>query len=212
MGIKINAQENSQSKYVKSVKEMGKIIMDRSTSALKQSEFLYSLSLDYQKEKKALKYLHHTTDEVIRKRREELLNEEKKSVDVENIKKKKLAFLDLLLKSTIDGNPLSNTDIREEVDTFMFEGHDTTSSAMTSVLLCLANHPEVQERAYKEVFSIFPEEDKAANYEDLQNMKYLEMVIKEAMRLFPPVPAFTRNVDEDFEFGLLFFFYLEKTE
>lgn len=33
---------------------------------------------------------------------------------------KKMALLDILLKSSVDGQPLSNEDIREEVDTFMF--------------------------------------------------------------------------------------------
>lgn len=43
-----------------------------------------------------------------------------------------------------DGSHLSDADIAEEVDTFMFEGHDTTACALAWVLLLLGNHPDIQ--------------------------------------------------------------------
>lgn len=80
-----------------------------------------------------MKVIHDFTNSVIVSRREELESLMKKGQsDVDNGEndvgiRKKTVFLDLLLQSTIDGQPLSNDDIREEVDTFMFEGHDTTN-------------------------------------------------------------------------------------
>jgi cytochrome P450 family 4 len=77
------------------------------------------------------------------KRREDLMktNESETTTTDSNkndvgVKKKKLAFLDILLKSTIDGKPLSNADIREEIDTFLFAGHDTTANTL---IFCLLN-------------------------------------------------------------------------
>lgn len=89
--------------------------------------FFYQFSTLAKREKAALKILHGFTESVIRKRRQELLNL-KINNNEENIKeneeigiKKKQAFLDILLQSTIDGQPLSDLDVCEEVDTFMFE-------------------------------------------------------------------------------------------
>ena len=58
--------------------------------------------------------------------------------------KKKVAFLDLLLRLKLDnGSRLSKEDIQEEVDTFMFEGHDTTTCSIAWTLFLIGNHPEV---------------------------------------------------------------------
>lgn len=57
---------------------------------------------------------------------------------------KRRAFLDLLLLAVKDGAELSEEDIRSEVDTFMFEGHDTTASALVWFLYCMATHPHIQ--------------------------------------------------------------------
>ena len=83
-----------------------------------------------------------------------------------------MAFLDLLLKvKTTSGEPLSDEDIQEEVDTFMFEGHDTTACALSWTLLLLANHPEVQEKIMEEQMEIFGEEDFHADVKQEQVLK-----------------------------------------
>ena len=56
--------------------------------------------------------------------------------------------MDLLLQysDAEPGKRLTNEDIREEVDTFMFEGHDTTAAAINWTLYLLGTHPEIQVR------------------------------------------------------------------
>lgn len=119
MGTKVNAQVHSDSKYVSSVKEMSRVIRERIFSPIKMFNFFYYFSSDYRKEKKALKVLHEYTTAVIQSRRKLIQS------DLENDnflkKKRRLAFLDLLLQSKLDGRPMTDYEIRQEVDTFMFE-------------------------------------------------------------------------------------------
>lgn len=53
-----------------------------------------------------------------------------------------------------DGNHLSDKEISDEVNTFMFAGHDTTTSSMSWVCYCLAMNPEYQEKCYKEIVDV----------------------------------------------------------
>ncbi|EZA47007.1 Cytochrome P450 4C1, partial [Ooceraea biroi] len=73
------------------------------------------------------------------------LNFENEAEDNDMIgsRKKRLAMLDLMIAAS-NNNQMSDSDIREEVDTFMFEGHDTVSMALTFTILLLAEHKDVQ--------------------------------------------------------------------
>ncbi|KRT79164.1 cytochrome P450 [Oryctes borbonicus] len=200
MGTSVNAQRHSNSVYVKSVQIMNEIIRTRLFSPLKRFDFVYYLSPEYRMEKKALATIHGYTMSVIKKRKRELELNGNLIQDCNGENKKRLAFLDLLLQCELDGKPLTNEEIREEVDTFMFEGHDTTASAIAFSLHCLAENPHAQDQAVKELLEIFTSKDEHITYAHLQQMKYLEKVMKEVLRLYPSVPMFGRQLEEDSEF------------
>jgi cytochrome P450 family 4 len=115
MGTKINALNGENSEYVRSVKEMCRIVTDRCLSVLKLNDWSFALTRDYYLQKSLLKLLHGFTSDVITRRKETM--EDKDYYET----KKKMAFLDLLLNiRKQDGCFLSDEEIRQEVDTFLF--------------------------------------------------------------------------------------------
>uniref|UniRef100_A0A4W2G3Z3 Docosahexaenoic acid omega-hydroxylase CYP4F3-like n=1 Tax=Bos indicus x Bos taurus TaxID=30522 RepID=A0A4W2G3Z3_BOBOX len=97
-----------------------------------------------------------------------------------------------------DGKGLSDEDIRAEADTFMFEGHDTTASGLSWVLYNLAKHPEYQERCRQEVQELLKDrESKEIEWDDLAQLPFLTMCIKESLRLHPPVTVISRSCTQD---------------
>lgn len=122
------------------------IIQNRFFSIWKRFDPLFKLSLDYQAQKKALNILLPFNDKVITERKLFLENNLNSNEDLndDGIYKKKMAFLDTLLTATVDGKPLTNQQIGEEVSTFMFEGHDTTASGVSFAIYLLSKYPEEQ--------------------------------------------------------------------
>ncbi|XP_065163214.1 cytochrome P450 4c3-like [Atheta coriaria] len=204
MGSSVDAQNNSNTDYIRAIKEMTRIVVHRTMLPHKHFDFLYQFTQDYKLEQNCLKILHGYSISVIESRRQELLNNPSR-FDTNYVdefgRKKRIAFLDLLLQSTIDGKPLSNEEIQEEVDTFMFEGHDTVSACMSFWMYLISKHPEVEEKLLAEQREIFGNDPKRpATYIDLQKMHYMEMTIKETIRLYPSVPFMMRDTIEDFTF------------
>ena len=68
--------------------------------------------------------------------------------------KKRRAFLDLLLDEHENGN-ITIDEIREEVDTFMFEGHDTTAAAVNFAFYHIAKDARIKENLQREVDEVF---------------------------------------------------------
>uniref|UniRef100_A0A182PZ11 Uncharacterized protein n=1 Tax=Anopheles epiroticus TaxID=199890 RepID=A0A182PZ11_9DIPT len=206
MGTKVNAQINSESEYVKAVKEITSLIQLRIYDFVIRYEFFFRLSANRRRQLKALAILHGYTDSVIRARRQELneriANGLAGEVQQEDAlgRKKRMAFLDMLLQATVDGRPLTDLEIREEVDTFMFEGHDTTTSAISFMLLSLAKNPDVQQKAFNEVRNIVGDDRKQpVTMAMLNDMHYLDLVIKETLRIYPSVPLFGRKMQQNTE-------------
>lgn len=76
-------------------------------------------------------------------------------------------------------------------------GHDTTTAGISWTIFLLGLHPEIQDKVHTELDSIFHGSDRNVTLSDMSEMKYLERVIKETMRLYPPVPIIGRKVSED---------------
>ncbi|XP_074037771.1 cytochrome P450 monooxygenase CYP4G7 [Leptinotarsa decemlineata] len=112
--------------------------------------------------------------------------------------KKRLAFLDFMIEASQTGNNITDEEIKEEVDTIMFEGHDTTAAGSSFALCLLGIHQDIQQKVYEELKDIFQDNmDRPITFADTINMKYLERVILETLRLYPPVPLIGRKVLED---------------
>ena len=111
MGTKLNVQSGENSRYVQSVQQMCRIVIERALSSIKFLNCTFWLSRDYYIQKSALKILHGFTLSVINSKRNKTVHGESK----------RMAFLDLLLKVSSDENVLKIDEIQEEVDTFMFE-------------------------------------------------------------------------------------------
>lgn len=124
MGVKINAQKYPKSDYVAAVNSMCRIIVERSVSPFKRFWIFYRFTQDYQIEQKALKILHNMSNSVIKSRKEELSNKENELIEVDEFGKKKRCkpLLDILLSYSMkeDEAALTDEELRQEVDTFMF--------------------------------------------------------------------------------------------
>lgn len=171
---------------------------------LNQFPLLYKLTPAARRERALVQVINEFIDGIISNRRSQLTengNAGLQLIDEFGIKTR-ISFLDLLLRSNLDGTSLSNDEIRQEVNTFMFAGHDTTTSAITFAIYSLALHPEIQERVFEEQRTLLGNDlTTFPDYNALQQMKYLEMVIKESMRLYPPVPIIGREPLEPVKVG-----------
>jgi cytochrome P450 family 4 len=114
-------------------------------------------------------------------------------------------MLDTLLQAQSEGL-IDDEGIIEETDTFTFEGHDTTSAGMTFTLLLLSHHPKVQEKLFEEIQEVMrlSKNEDGLGIDDFNKLNYMERVIKESLRIYPPVHFIARTFTEDFENGKLF--------
>ncbi|KAM8735542.1 cytochrome P450 4T8 [Acanthopagrus schlegelii] len=189
--------EGGTNAYIKAVYELSNLINLRFRTFPYHSDLIFYLSPHGYRLRKACSVTHNHTREVIRKRKE-ALKEEKELDRIQA--KRNLDFLDILLLARDENEQgLSDEDIRAEVDTFMFEGHDTTASGLSFIFYNLASHPEHQKMCREEIMQALDGKDTMA-WEDLSKIPYTTMCIKESLRLYPPVPGMNRKITKPITF------------
>jgi cytochrome P450 len=82
-----------------------------------------------------------------------------------------------------------------------FKGTETTALTISYMALLLAQNPTIQEKLFEEINAQYPTFDEPLTLEILNRMTYLELAIKETLRLIPIVPFLGREVKEDFDLG-----------
>jgi cytochrome P450 len=109
-------------------------------------------------------------------------------------------LLSMLMQARDDaGQGMTDQQLRDEAATLVLAGHETTANALTWTWYLLAQHPEVEARLHAELDVVLG--GRPPTVEDLRRLPYTDMVIKESMRLYPPIPSFGRQAVEASEIG-----------
>ncbi|CAB3375754.1 Hypothetical predicted protein [Cloeon dipterum] len=205
MGRSIRAQhkDSKNTEYVSSIHRIMDLIVYRAMRPWLHPHWIFRVSPTGREFAKCLRTLHRFTRNVIDEKRLEREQGELEikvvpSVptsngyeDLERISvRNRLVFLDLLLKLNEWDCKLSDQEICEEVDTFMFGGHDTTSNSISWALFYLGCNLKIQEEVFNEI------EGSDLSNENLNSFKLLDRVIKETLRLRPPAYMIFRLLEQ----------------
>ena len=87
--------------------------------------------------------------------------------------------------------------VRDEAVSLYIAGHDTTATALTFALYLVSRHPEVETRLHAELDDVLGDRD--ATLDDLPHLPFTDRIVRETLRLYPPVWAFSRTAFEPIE-------------
>ena len=91
----------------------------------------------------------------------------------------------------LTGEQLDDVNIRYQINTFLIAGHETTSGLLSCTLYALLKHPDILKKAYAEVDRVLgPDLDARPTYQQVTQLTYITQILKEALRLWPPAPAY----------------------
>jgi cytochrome P450/NADPH-cytochrome P450 reductase len=121
---------------------------------------------------------------------DEIVAERRKNLEAAEGKKDMLgAMMTGVDRAT--GEQLDDVNIRYQINTFLIAGHETTSGMLSCAIYALLKHPEVLKKAYEEVDRVLGGDlNVKPTYQQVTQLTYITQILKEALRLWPPAPAY----------------------
>ncbi|KAF5336859.1 hypothetical protein D9611_002889 [Ephemerocybe angulata] len=148
------------------------------------------------------KSLHEMRDlvDVMQETSVKLFESKKKALVENGSEESQKDFLSILMRENAkasEEDKLPDDQVVAQISTLMFAAMDTTSSALSRILSLLAKHPEVQDKLRAEIREAKQTFGGEPDYDQLSSLAYLDAVIRETMRLHPPLPSLPREARQD---------------
>ncbi|CAB5216649.1 unnamed protein product [Rhizophagus irregularis] len=97
---------------------------------------------------------------------------------------------------------MTDNELKYQIMTFLLAGHETTSVSTSWALYFLSKYPHMQDLLREELVKAFPDKSKFnPTFDEINSLEYLNCVVKETLRLNPPVGATSRLNTKDEVFG-----------
>ncbi|ORZ00645.1 cytochrome P450 [Syncephalastrum racemosum] len=143
-----------------------------------------------------LKDLLHLLNEIIEEKRKQVREQ-----GASTLPDKDKDLLTLMLESEMgrSGVGLSNEELRSNMCAFFLAGHDSTAVSISAVVYYLALHQDIQRKAREEAIGVLGDDgkDTIPTMEQTKKFAYIDMIIKESLRLRPPVPMGVSRVAQE---------------
>ncbi|CAG4977379.1 unnamed protein product [Colias eurytheme] len=202
LGIDLDTTRDQISEYLHAMSQIFRLATERVLHIWLWPNWLYSLT---SQSKDLLKYsdiIYSLTNKIIQNKYKSLENYDRRAYNEQTIfgmdKNSELkSFLDHLIIISGNEGGFALKDIREDLLVLLLAGTDTSAVAICNTLKLLAKYPKIQEKVYAELEEVFGDSDRLLVKNDLKNIKYLDRVLKETLRLFPPVPIIVRSVTQE---------------
>ncbi|KAK0177609.1 hypothetical protein PV328_001645 [Microctonus aethiopoides] len=157
--------------------------------------FLFNLSKRGRSFKSATTTIHKFISKIIKEKKSLYMALERGESGAE---KPKPSILDLLIENVIVTHAMDDQEILHDMLTLFFGFYDTVLGVFSFTILMLAMHPDLQKKVREEVISVAGETNDIISG-NIEAMKYIEMVIKETIRLFPVGPFLPRTATDDLQ-------------
>nr|DAD54391.1 TPA_exp: cytochrome P450 enzyme 8 [Aphis glycines] len=198
MGYNLDTQSNKESEFVEALIKVSKLDSLRIYKPWLYPDIIFSIYRKIMGLHNVYKTFHKLPNQVIREMKEiyaqRKMENKNNAMDVNDEKPLKV-FLNTLFDLNEGGENFSDEEIRDEVVTMMMSGSETSTVTVCFCLLMLAIHPEIQ--VYDEIFEVFGDGDQTITIEDTTKLVYLQQCIRETLRLYPLVPLFIRQLQDD---------------
>src|SRR5579864_3923 len=112
------------------------------------------------------------------------------------------SLLDLMLTASPDHSPASEQSLRDQVITIFLAGYETVANALSWTWYLLSQNPGCEQRLQNEIDREL--QGRLPTFDDVPRLRYVEMVLAESMRLYPPAWAMGRYALKDFRLGDFF--------
>ncbi|EAT32288.1 AAEL015591-PA [Aedes aegypti] len=172
-----------------------KLASERICTIWKYPDLIYQWTKSYKKQLSCIDTYYDTILEKVARH----IDIDKRINEVNEVDNstKKHNFIHCLSKYLRSQGPIPREDVLAHFCLIVFAGNESTAKTVSTAMLMLAMHPEIQERCYQEINTVCPGENQYISAGDAANLTYLEMVIKETLRLLPVVPVLGRTATSD---------------
>ncbi|XP_026729502.1 cytochrome P450 4C1-like [Trichoplusia ni] len=200
LGLKTDDDSVITKHYGPATKGLFEIYLDRFVKPWLHVQCLYKISYLKQKQDALMKIISDISISIIKQRK--LEQKQNRALNYEHLSTsdKFKPLLDQLLELADTKDAFTDDEIAEHLNTMVTAAYDTTAKALYFILILLGSHQDVQTRIFQELHEVLGAElaqDRNLNKHDLQGLVYLEAVIKESLRLYPPAPRIARYLNVD---------------
>ncbi|XP_044742783.1 cytochrome P450 4C1-like [Chrysoperla carnea] len=205
LGYDVNAQ-NSNSSYYNAVQNLFFLMFERIFHPWKLADIYYKFTEDGKQSEKNRDVILGLASKIITEKRKIQYENamQNHTLEIQDIKKNVFnkPLLDYLIDITENNQEFDNEQLRDEINIVILGGYETSANALSYVLLNLAAHKDIQEKVCEELFEVLDGDlNRPIEIDDLPKLKYMDMVLKESMRLYSTVPIIAREITKDIQMG-----------